>query len=72
VMLGYFITTQMFSDMTDINLKQMMFEQKMKQIEDDIVPFGFIDDGSDAINQVEEQERLKYEPWQLYDPYEHY
>ena len=72
VMLGYFISTQMFSDMTDINLKQMMFEQKMKQIEDDIVPFGFIDDGSDAINQVEEQERLKYEPWQLYDPYEHY
>lgn len=70
VMLGYFITTQMFSDMTDINLKQMMFEQQMKQIEDDIVPFGFIDDGSDAIQQIEEQERMKYEPWQLFDPYD--
>ena len=70
VMLGYFITTQMFADMTDINLKQMMFEQQMRQIEDDIVPFGFIDDGSDAIDEAEERERLKYEPWQLYDPFE--
>lgn len=72
VMLGYFITTQMFADMTDINLKQMMFEQQMKQIEDDIVPFGFIDDGSDAIDEAEERERMKYEPWQLYDPFEQY
>jgi len=45
VMLGYFISTQYFTDMTDINLKEMMFKQKMKEIEDDVVPFGFIDDG---------------------------
>ena len=45
VMLGYFISTQYFSDMTDINLKEMMFKQKMKEIEDDVVPFGYIDDG---------------------------
>ena len=45
VLLGFFISTQYFSDMTDINLKEMMFKQKMKEIEDDVVPFGFIDDG---------------------------
>lgn len=45
VMFGYFVSTQFFADMTDINLKQMMFEDKMRQIEDDIVPFGFVDDG---------------------------
>jgi len=39
--------------MTDIDLKRMLFEQKMKDIEDDIVPFGFIDDGSDYITQLE-------------------
>ena len=70
VMLGYFIKTQMLADMRDIKLKQMMFEQQMKQIEEDIVPFGFIDDGSDAIQQIEDQERMKYEPWQLFDPYD--
>ncbi len=49
VMFGYFASTQFFSDMTDINLKQLMFEQKMKEIEDDVVPFGFVDCVSEAI-----------------------
>ena len=65
VMFGYFVTTQFFSDMTDINLKQMMFEQKMKEIEDDMVPFGFIDDGSDAIDLIEQQEEMEKRNWQL-------
>ena len=71
VMLGYFVSTQMFSDMTDINLKQMMFENQMRQIEEDIVPFGFHDDGTSAIQEIEERERMKYEPWKLtwYEPY---
>lgn len=53
VMFGYFASTQFFGDMTDINLKQMLFEQKMKDIEDDVVPFGFVDDGSQYINTIE-------------------
>ena len=65
-MVGYFVSTQMFSDMTDINLKQMMFEQQMKQIEDDMVPFGFIDDGSSAIQHYEEQENNKFAEWQIW------
>jgi hypothetical protein len=68
VMFGYFASTQFFSDMTDINLKQMMFEDKMRQIEDDIVPFGVIDDGSSYIDQIESQEEAsKYAGWHHYD-----
>ena len=33
----------------------------MKEIEDDMVPFGFIDDGTDAINQIENAE----DPWTI-------
>ena len=40
--------------MTDINLKEMMFKQKMKEIEDDMVPFGFSDDGLDDVPVHEE------------------
>ncbi len=47
VMFGYFVSTQFFADMTDINLKQMMFEEKMQAIKDDVLPFGVIDDGID-------------------------
>ena len=38
-MVGYFASTQYFGDMTDINLKDMIFKKKMKEIDDDLVPF---------------------------------
>ena len=50
VMFGYFSSTQYFGDMTDINLKQMLFDQRMKEIEEDIVPFGFIQNGQDDVD----------------------
>ena len=53
VLFGYFVSTQYFADMSDINLKQMLFEQRMKEIEDDVVPFGFIDDASEYIENLE-------------------
>ncbi len=61
VLFGYFVSTQYFSDMTDINLKQMMFQQKMQEIENDVVPFGFIDDGEEAIVRIENED----DPWRI-------
>ena len=69
VMLGYFMTTQMFSDMTDINLKEMMFARQMEEIEQDVLPFGIIDDGSDAIAEIENRE--SNDVWQTYRPYDY-
>ena len=63
VMLGYFVSTQMFADMTDIDLKKMLFDNRMKEIEDDIVPFGFIDDGTDAIEAIERAE--SHDRWNI-------
>ena len=48
VMFGYYAVQTSFATLTDINLKQVMFENRMKEIEDDVVPFGFIEDGLDA------------------------
>ncbi len=56
VLFGYFASTQYFGDMTDINLKEMLFNQRMKEIEDDVVPFGFIDDASDYVPEDEKPE----------------
>ena len=66
VMFGYFASTQFFSDMTDINLKQVLFEQRMQEIENDVVPFGIIDDGSQYIQEIENQERHHVE-WIPYE-----
>jgi hypothetical protein len=66
VMFGYFSSTQYFGDMTDINLKDMLFRKQMRDIEDDIVPFGFIDDASDMIDQLEQKNdndwAIEYDP----------
>ena len=65
VLFGYFITTQFFSDMTNIDLRKMMFEEKMRMIEEDVVPFGFIDDASDEIARIESERFYKDENWQI-------
>jgi hypothetical protein len=67
VMFGYFTTGSYFMDMTDINMKKMMFEQRMREIDEDVVPFGFVDDGSQYINELENQD--KGSEWAIeYDP----
>ena len=65
VLFGYFVSTQFFADMTDINLKEMMFAQKMKEIEEDVPVFGVIDDGSDYIREEEMKKELPMETFQF-------
>ena len=65
VMFGYFATSQFFGDMTDINLKEMMFQQRMYDIEQDVVPFGWHDDASDIIDQIENDEKMKDHGWHI-------
>jgi len=61
VLFGYFVSTQYFSDMTDIKLKQRKIKQKMQGIEKYVVPFGFIDDGEEAIVKIENED----DPWRI-------
>ena len=53
VMFGYFATGNYFQQLTDVDIRAMLFEQQMKQMEEDVLPFGFVDDG---IAAAEEQE----------------
>jgi hypothetical protein len=67
VMFGYFSTGGYFLDMTNINMKKLMFSDRMKEIDEDIVPFGFIDDGSEYMNQLDQED--KNSEWAIeYDP----
>ena len=62
VMFGYFVSSSYFSNLTDINIKEMIFKQKLKEIEEDIVPFGFIDDGHEQAKRIEASED---HPWAI-------
>jgi hypothetical protein len=52
VLFAWFATTQMFAEFTDIDVKKMMYEEQMKMIEDDVLPFGEIDNGLDNRYEV--------------------
>jgi hypothetical protein len=49
IMFGYFAGTNFFNELTDMNLKDILYSKRLKEIEDGVVPFGFIDDGSTNI-----------------------
>jgi hypothetical protein len=66
VLFGFFAVGNNFEELTDVNLKEMMFEQRMKEIEDDVTPFGFIEDGMDGILSPMELQNEE-DPWIIAD-----
>jgi hypothetical protein len=53
VMFGYFLTSPEFRQLTDLNIRTMMFNKRMEDIQNDIPAFGFVDDGlEDEIDGV--------------------
>ena len=64
VLFGYFATSNNFAELTDINIKKMLFDQRMREIDDDMVPFGFHDDGLDELPPPTPEEILGQE-WSL-------
>jgi hypothetical protein len=60
VMFGYLTSTTMFQELTDIDIKKMMFNQRMQEIEEDVPPFGF---QSDAVPEITYEEKM--DPWSM-------
>jgi hypothetical protein len=52
VLFGWFTSTPLFVDYTDVDIKKMMYEEQMRMIEDDMLPFGEIDNGLDQNTEV--------------------
>jgi len=52
VLFGWFTATPFFSEMTNIELKDMLYAEKAKAIEDDLLPFGIIS-GQNEIDEPE-------------------
>ena len=61
VLLGYFVSTPYFQEMTDINVKKLMFKQRMQEIEEDVPPFGIYD--QDEYSEITYEQKL--DPWSL-------
>ena len=65
VMFAWFVSSEAFGDISTVDLKEMLFAEKMKQIEEDVPLFGEIDDGRSygtvydkMVNDVREWDNL--------------
>jgi hypothetical protein len=63
VLFGWFATTPMFTEMLDSNMRTFIYAQQAKQIEDEVLPFGFIEDGREETTVVDDEGQL----WNIED-----
>lgn len=54
VMFGWFTSTDVFSNLTDINMKNMLYKERLAEIQDDMLPFGYTpDSNTDDVPRLE-------------------
>jgi len=58
VLFSWLSTNSYFKDLNNVNMREMMYESHIKQIEDELTPFGFYDNGQIdvVINNTENEE----------------
>ena len=56
VIFGWLSNQPFFKEMTDTNARQMLYEEQQALIEQDMAPFGFVDDGIQDHEKVEVDE----------------
>lgn len=63
VMFGWMTTQPYYKDLVDIDIRRRLYEEKLKKIEDDLMPFGFTseshDDDDEAVRLLSEEGRKK-------------
>ena len=45
VLFAWFTTTDVFENLTNIDMKNMLYKERLAEIQDDMLPFGFVDAG---------------------------
>ena len=48
VLFGWFTTTDIFQSISDIDMKNMLYKEQLEAIQDDLLPFGIINDGQET------------------------
>lgn len=63
VSFAWFATENNFVDIVDVNVKEMLYKDKMRRIEEEMVPFGIIDNG--PVQKEVTYEKIDGDVWAL-------
>jgi hypothetical protein len=55
VLLGWLTTQSMFNEFIEGTFRENLYEDKIKELEEEMTPFGFLDDGSGETSFVDDQ-----------------
>lgn len=61
VLFSWFASTEMFKDSANVNLKDLLYADRIKEMEDDVVPFGFISVYEEPTASMAIHERMREE-----------
>ena len=64
VLFSWFSSQELFKELNDIDLRTKLYDGQMQQIEDDLTPFGFIEDGIEGEDKYVIEDG---EVWQIYN-----
>ena len=53
VLFAWFVTTDIFESMSNIDMKDMLYRERLKAIQDDMLPFGFVSEKEDDFATAE-------------------
>jgi len=53
VLFSWLTTQAYFKDITGSDIRKDLYEDQMKNLEEEMTPFGFVDDGSDSQNYTD-------------------
>jgi hypothetical protein len=52
VMFGWLTTQDYFKDLVNLDVRKRLFEEKLKKLEEDLTPFGFLDSVEDEMDEA--------------------
>jgi len=64
VIFSWLVQQQYFKDMTDLDIRQQMYKDQMESLEQDMLPFGIIDNGQEEESFTDENGQV----WEVADP----
>ena len=69
VIYAWAVAQDYFREMTDQSVRQELYEKDKDSLEEDMSPFGFINDGTEDEVIVEKEEGLVWNKAEVYDEY---
>jgi len=56
VLFAWFTTTDIFQTITNINMKTMLYNERLKAIQDDMLPFGVISGDTETDKYIKDED----------------